>query len=82
MVYTFIDTVSKSDGRPDGQCGGRGSVTTPPDRGTRVSYTFIYTVSESDGRPDGECGGGRSESTPPDRGPGYEGKLYLYRYTL
>ena len=33
VSYTFIDTVSESDGRPDGQCGGRGSVTTRPDRG-------------------------------------------------
>ena len=55
-------------------------------QGTRVSHTFIATPSESlrdsDGRPDGQCGGGRFVSTPPDRGPGYEGKLYLYRYGL
>ena len=29
VSYTFIDTISESDG----ECGGGGSVTTPPDRG-------------------------------------------------
>ena len=45
VSYTFIDTVSESDGRPDGQCGGRGSVSTPPDRGPGYEgklYLYIY----------------------------------------
>ena len=48
VSYTSIYTVSESDGRPDGQCGGRGSVSTPPNRGTGYEgklYLYRYQAA-------------------------------------